>query len=112
MQSFITHWEAMAERQTPTGSTRPGFKLPTGTLKQLTCHATTLNPGERAHAPHQHPEEEMILLKEGTLEAIHNGRTEQFNAGSVFVIAPEDLHGVKNVGTGPATYYVIKWFTE
>jgi hypothetical protein len=30
--------------------------------------------------------------------------------GSILFLAPNDLHGVTNVGDGPATYFVIKWF--
>jgi quercetin dioxygenase-like cupin family protein len=71
---------------------------------------TTLEPGLAAHAPHQHPEEEMIILKEGELEAMINGRSQRMSAGSILFLAPNDLHGVTNVGHGRATYYVLKWF--
>jgi quercetin dioxygenase-like cupin family protein len=87
------------------------FESPTGTLDKLALHATTLNPGERAHEPHRHPEEEMIIVKEGTLEAILNEQKVKLEAGSVFFIAPGDLHGVSNVGPGRATYYVVRWWT-
>jgi quercetin dioxygenase-like cupin family protein len=110
LSSRVFDWNSIDAKPTKTGSTRPFFKMPTGTLDQLSCHVTTLNPGEAAHAPHQHPEEEMIILKEGTLEAIHNGTTRPMSAGSVLLLAPNDLHGVRNSGQAPATYYVIKWW--
>jgi mannose-6-phosphate isomerase-like protein (cupin superfamily) len=109
--SQLYAWEATAAKPTKVGFTRPFFKMPTGTLDLLSCHVTTLNPGEAPHAPHRHPEEEMIILREGTLEALHNGQTERMSTGSVLLLAPNDLHGVRNVGDTPATYYVLKWFT-
>ena len=48
--------------------------------------------------------------REGTLEALCEGKTTAIGAGSLFFIAPQDLHGVKNVGQTPATYFVIKWW--
>lgn len=110
MKSLICDWDQAAPVPTKTGMKRDLFNQPTGTLERMTCHVTTLNPGEKAHEPHEHPEEEMIIVKEGTLEAIHSGTTQRMSAGSVFVIAPNDFHGVRNVGPTPATYYVIKWF--
>jgi len=111
LKSMVFDWNSIEARPTKTGSQRPFFKTRTGTLDQLSCHVTTLDPGQAAHAPHQHPEEELIILKEGTLEALHNGVTKPMSAGSILFLAPNDLHGVKNVGAAPATYFVIKWFT-
>jgi len=109
-RSQLYDWESIPAKPTKPGSTRPFFKQPTGTLDLMSCHVTTLNPGEAPHAPHQHPEEEMIILKEGTLEAMHDGQTKRMSAGSVLFLAPNDLHGVRNVGDKPATYYVLKWW--
>ena len=53
----------------------------------------------------------MMLLKEGTLEATVNGRTFSLSAGSVLFIAQSDLHGWRNNGTTPATYFVLSWKT-
>jgi len=111
MQSIIYDWNRITPEPTKTGHKRPFFRTPTSTLELLTCHVTTLNPGEAPHEPHRHPEEEMIILKEGTLDALHDGRTQPMSPGSVLLIASNDLHGVRNAGETPATYYVIKWFT-
>ena len=80
-------------------------------MDQLELHATTVNPGEAAHAPHQHSEEELIVVKEGTIEATQNGVAKRAGAGSVIFQAANELHGLRNVGERPATYFVIKWFS-
>jgi mannose-6-phosphate isomerase-like protein (cupin superfamily) len=109
--SMIFEWLSLHERQTAVGATRPIFNFPTKSLDRMTCHATLLDAGNASHAPHTHPEEELILLREGTLEVFCNGKTQMMTAGSIFFAASNDLHGVKNPGPGRAVYYVLKWFT-
>ncbi|RFB05268.1 cupin domain-containing protein [Parvularcula marina] len=79
------------------------------TLETLEIHITTLNAGETSHAPHRHPNEEVVVLQEGTLEVYVNGETKVIGPGSVMVFLSMDWHGVRNVGDGPATYQVINF---
>jgi quercetin dioxygenase-like cupin family protein len=73
-------------------------------------HATTLNPGQSPHPAHKHPEEEVIIVKEGVLEAAQNDKTTRVQAGGIIFQASNELHGLKSVGTTPAVYYVVKFF--
>lgn len=109
--SAVFDWNQIEVKATRTGSKREFFKQRTASLDQLEFHATTVNPGEAAHAPHQHPEEELIIVKEGTIEATQNGNAKRAGSGSVIFQAANELHGLRNVGAKPATYYVIKWFS-
>ena len=102
-------WDAMTKKDVAYGSTRAFFRAPTATLAELEMHVTTLNPGETSHAPHQHVNEELIIIKEGTIETLSLGVWKKVGPGSVIFNASNDLHGVKNIGTGPATYHVINW---
>ena len=111
MQSSVFDWTNVEAKPTKTGARRDFFDAPTATLDQLECHVTTINPGEAPHAPHQHPDEELIIIKEGTLEAMQNGVTKTAGAGSIIFEASNQFHGLRNVGKTPATYYVIKWFS-
>jgi XRE family transcriptional regulator, regulator of sulfur utilization len=109
MGSAVFDWQAVSEKQTPVGSVRSFFKAPTATLDQLEVHVTTLNPGMASHAPHKHPNEELVIVKEGTVEVLVNGEWKRVGPGSVVFNASNQLHGLRNVGTGPATYHVINW---
>lgn len=111
MQSSVFDWSSVEAKPTKVGARRDFFDTPTATLDQLECHVTTINPGEAPHAPHQHPDEELIIVKEGTIEAMQNGTTKIANAGSIIFEASGQLHGLRNVGKTPATYYVVKWFS-
>jgi quercetin dioxygenase-like cupin family protein len=71
-------------------------------------HITTLNPGESPHPPHRHAAEELMIIKEGTLEALQGDQTNIVEAGGIIFEASNELHGLRNIGTNPATYYVLK----
>jgi quercetin dioxygenase-like cupin family protein len=77
----------------------------------LELHVTTLNPGQEPHPPHRHPNEELVILREGTVEALVNGDWKRLGPGSVIFNASNQLHGLRNVGTVPAIYHVINWTT-
>ena len=109
MQSAAFDWNSIPVKQTAVGSTRSFFRAPTATLDELELHVTTLNPGQTSHPPHQHPNEELVIIKEGTIEALVQGEWKRVGEGSVIFNASNQLHGLRNVGTTPATYHVINW---
>ena len=111
MTSTIIAWEEMTVKETRVGAVRSLFRAPTATLEELECHITTLNPGETSHAPHQHPEEEIIIIKEGTVEQFANGITKKVGPGAVIFLASQQMHAIRNVGDVPATYHVFSWRT-
>jgi XRE family transcriptional regulator, regulator of sulfur utilization len=109
MQSALFDWTAITAKQTDVGAVRQFFRAPTATLDELECHVTTLKPGATSHAPHKHPNEELVIVKEGTVEALVNGEMKRGGPGSVIFNASNQLHGIRNVGDSPATYHVINW---
>ena len=103
-------WEELAARPLGTsGLSRQILRDATATLDQLEFHITTLPPGKTSHAPHKHPNEEIIIVKEGTVEALVDGTLKRLGPGSFIFQASNHLHGLTNVGDVPATYYVINW---
>ncbi|HEV7892005.1 MAG TPA: cupin domain-containing protein [Pyrinomonadaceae bacterium] len=109
MRSALFDWNAVPAKQTDVGAARQFFRSPTATLDELELHVTTLNPGVSSHPPHKHPNEELVIVKEGTVEALVNGELKKAGPGSVIFNASNELHALKNVGTTPATYHVINW---
>ena len=65
MSSAIFQWESVSPTPTKVGAVRRFFRAPTATLDELEFHVTTLDPGQSSHPPHQHPNEELIIVKEG-----------------------------------------------
>jgi quercetin dioxygenase-like cupin family protein len=104
-------WGSLAGKPTGVGYYRPVVDARIPTMERFEMHVTTLNPGMISHLPHHHPQEELILVKDGTLESSINGRKDRVGAGSVLFFASHDVHNVTNVGDAPATYYVINFYT-
>jgi quercetin dioxygenase-like cupin family protein len=105
----LTWEEIEATGNSTTGLSHRFFQNPTATLDELEMHVTHLPPGKSPHPPHTHPEEEMLIIKEGTLEAMQAGKTRRLGPGAVIFQASNQLHGVRNVGDKPAIYYVVRW---
>jgi mannose-6-phosphate isomerase-like protein (cupin superfamily) len=53
----------------------------------------------------------MVLIKEGTMDIMQNGERKRVGPGSVVFNSSNEMHGFKNVGETPATYFVIKWWS-
>ena len=108
LHSSVFNWDSLKVEPTRMGERRAVFDAPTPALEDLEMHITTLNPGESPHPPHRHPAEELMIIKEGTLEALQGGRTNIVTAGGTIFEASNELHGLRNIGTNRATYYVLK----
>jgi quercetin dioxygenase-like cupin family protein len=109
MGSRIFEWEALKVQKTKVGARRDVVRQPTATLDELEMHITTLDAGVESHPPHQHPAEELIIIKEGTLESFVNGEYKRVGPGSIVFQASNQPHSIRNVGTTPATYHVVQW---
>jgi quercetin dioxygenase-like cupin family protein len=110
MRSRVFDWSQLKPEASKTGERREVFDAPTATLERLASHVTTLNPGQAPHPAHKHPEEELMIVRQGTLEVALNGQTTRVETGGMIFCASNEMHGLRNVGTTPAIYYVVKWF--
>ena len=105
-------WDDLEVERTKTGERRQVFKGPTTAFEYLQVHVSTVEPGTAMHGAHTHDDrEELVIIKEGTLELTLNGESQTLSPGSVMLILPGDSHGLQNVGDTPATYYIIRWRT-
>jgi XRE family transcriptional regulator, regulator of sulfur utilization len=109
MASRAIVWDSLKVEATKVGASRQVFEDPTATLDELEMHITTLNGGQSPHPPHTHPDEELLIVKEGSIESLLDGKTTPLGPGGIIFHAANQPHTVRNTGTAPATYYVIKW---
>jgi quercetin dioxygenase-like cupin family protein len=111
-QPVIYDWDKIELKKTDKGGTRAILKMPTHSLMELEMHTTTLNEGMTSHAEHQHPDEEIILVRFGTVNESIKGKPNVLGPGSLIFLAPNDMHGIQNAGKGQCEYYAIRWITE
>ena len=109
LHSCVFNWADLKVLPTKMGARRMVFDAPTPALANFEGHITTLNPGASPHPPHRHADEELMIIKEGTVEAMQNGVTNLVTAGGIIFEASNELHGLRNVGTNPATYFVFRF---
>jgi quercetin dioxygenase-like cupin family protein len=107
----VFEWSALPVKKTDVGALREVVRGPTATLDELEMHVTTLNPGLASHPPHQHPNEELVIIDQGQVEVLSGGVWKRAGPGSIVFNASNSPHALKNVGPGPATYHVINWKT-
>lgn len=91
------------------GDQRIYFDGATGQLKSMTAGSLRLKPGMSPHPPHQHPEEEIMVVTEGTGEISVEGRASKVGPGSMMFCGGGKLHGIVNTGEVPLLFYYYKW---
>jgi mannose-6-phosphate isomerase-like protein (cupin superfamily) len=88
------------------------YNGPTDQLSGLCAGMCVLEPGSTPHPPHQHPEEEFMIVASGNGEIICAGQTTQVGPGAVMYCAGNVMHGITNTGKVPLTFYWSKWLAK
>ena len=107
LASGIYRFEDLPVHTTGPNLLRPIFEGQTHAGVPIELHMTELAPGEAPHPPHRHVHEEMLLIRDGTLEVTIAGKSATLGPGSVAFVRSNDHHGWRNVGTTRAQYFVL-----
>ena len=106
----ITLDEAKAKlTKEPFGDLRIYFEGSTDQVTSMTAGSLKLKPGMSPHPPHQHPEEEFMVITEGTGDLLVDGKTTKVGPGTMMYCAGNKLHGITNTGKIPLLFYFYKW---
>ena len=111
LQSDVYAWEKLPVTPNAKGVRRAVFDGPSTTTDKIHCHITTLNPGQKSGEPSKHLQEEIIIVKEGTVEANWDGQSKTGGPGSVIFFAAGATTFLRNAGPTPCTYTVINYYT-
>jgi quercetin dioxygenase-like cupin family protein len=94
----------------------PQFRGPTRTLAEMSCHISVLSAGHHPHPPHIHPQEELLIVLDGTAE-IELAEDSKGTGSSRHALRPgmfsyypaAQHHTIHCAGPAPATYLMFKW---
>lgn len=103
----VYKWEDLPVRERGQNRQRAILDGKTGKDFPIEIHETELAPGLAPHGSHSHIHDEILIVREGTLESVINGKTETLTPGSLAYIRAGEEHGFRNAGQTRARYYIL-----
>ena len=105
----IAYESLKAEGDAPGTAAWVHYNGPTDQLATMCTGMAVLEPGASPHPPHQHPEEEFLIVASGTGVIEVGGKPTQVGPGAIMYCGANVLHGVTNTGSTLMTFYWSKW---
>ena len=106
--SGVFHWNNLPVKKDKERESLKIFEGTTPEFEYFEIHATTQYKGAVPRPSHtQDSIEEVIIIKEGTLNCTIGNLTSTLSAGSVLLLPPHEVQIFENTGDGPVTYYVF-----
>jgi mannose-6-phosphate isomerase-like protein (cupin superfamily) len=103
---------AFADKGDPVGKIGVYISGDTPASSKFVTGRFVLAPGKSPHAPHMHPEEEVMIVESGNGEIFCDGKTTKVGPGSVMYTTPNAAHGITNTGSEPIVFYFVKWASK
>jgi (S)-ureidoglycine aminohydrolase len=108
--SLVSNWNNIAFISNNNGGGRRNFfNRPSAMTKRFEIHVTTLKEGVKSHEPHTHQAEEIIVVINNKTEMQIADQMYKGSEGSIYYLGSNILHGIKNDGIGPCTYFAIQF---
>jgi quercetin dioxygenase-like cupin family protein len=108
LRSLVVNPASAKLTQENYGDVRIYFDGTTEQLRALTVGSVALKAGMAPHPPHQHPEEEIMLVTEGAGGILIGTETHPVAVGSMMYCSGGRIHGI-NAGPQGLTFYYYKW---
>ena len=107
--SLLVNRDTIAYKEANNKGTRKYFDRPTAMCDNYEMHITYLKQKGPSHAPHQHPDTEIILVIDGETEMTIDGNHYTAGPGDMYIIESGKMHGVGNASDKPCSYFAFKW---
>jgi len=80
--------------------------------KDVLSGVAEIKPGQEIHPPHEHAEEEYLMITSGEGIWTLNGKTFPAVKGDMLYADPWDSHGLKNTGSETLSFVFWKWSSK
>jgi (S)-ureidoglycine aminohydrolase len=107
--SLMINADSLTFKKSSVGGGRAYFDRPTAMCSRFELHTTTLNNPGQSHAPHEHPESEILLMISGETTMKIDGKDYEGKAGDLYFIPSGLFHGVSNASDKPCSYFLFRW---
>jgi len=107
--SMILNIDSLPFTKTEKGGMRKYFDRPTAMTDRFEMHVTALSQKGPSHAPHQHPETEIILIIDGQTSMTIDGVNYTGGPGDLYIMESGKMHGISNASDKPCSYFAFKW---
>jgi len=102
-------FDQMTVRKMPNGGeSRDVLRGALATGEVIGVHESTQPAGAEPNPAHAIQHSELIMVQQGTVLFLHDGKSETVGPGGVIYVAFGTLHQLKNIGDGPAKYVVVQ----
>lgn len=107
--SIIIDWKNVASKITDRGQRWQQYNRPTSLFKKFDMHATALNKGMDSHLPHSHRQEEIILVKKGSIRMHIADKFYDAKEGDLVFLNAFVPHALINTTDGQCEYFAFQW---
>lgn len=101
--------DSLTYQETTKGGRIKYFDRPTAMCENFEMHVTQLDHEGPSHAPHTHIDSEFILMIEGKSEMTIGDQVYTGEAGDLYFMKSNELHGIRNVADKPCRYFAFRW---
>jgi mannose-6-phosphate isomerase-like protein (cupin superfamily) len=108
LPSKVYEFKDLPVRKSGALTMRPVFEGFTHDGFRIALHESDLPPRAMPHPPHHHLHEEAFMIRQGELQVTIEGKVSRAGPGSVVYVASNQVHGVRNVGSTHAQYFVLE----
>jgi quercetin dioxygenase-like cupin family protein len=109
LKSQILGWEAARSHVADWGEMRTYFTGETPATKDVLVAGAVVEPGKAVHRAHRHPQEEYLILVQGSGTWSLDGKESPAKKGDVLYAAPWAYHGLVNTGEEPLIFAVVRY---
>lgn len=109
LKSKVVGWEEARSHTAEWGEMRFYFTGQTSATKDVLTAVAVVEPGKAVHRAHRHPQEEYLILVQGSGTWSLDGKEFPAKLGDILYVEPWVYHGLTNTGDEKLIFVVVRY---